>query len=359
MASSTWYPRYTRVSSPSYSSGGGSSSYGHHYQSRYFPTESGHHQAHTTVSYGIILFCRDQLHPNDLSRARVLLGQRRDSISYWEFIKNSLPKGSMTTMHIKLMSDEERQRCLQYHDADDFDTLWDDFWVFEENSMWTTHRERCRASFHENVAENRALFEQCQSTLPDADRDICHENNWHFPKGRPQTHEAELQCALREFEEETCISKHQVRVLDRQKTLQELYMGTNCKMYRTVYFLSESTATAGHSGQEAEPALEDSPLLPLGRAARPALVHVRRGAPPDTDHHAAEQRARSSAGLARQDARHHRAVLHAARRATVCLSHAAAAKHGARRGAREGERQPVGGASAGRQRRGKRKSTWR
>jgi 8-oxo-dGTP pyrophosphatase MutT (NUDIX family) len=218
------------------------------------------------------LFCRDAVVPNDLSKARLLLGQRRDSISYWEFVKNNVPKGSasMFKMHVRLMSDQERQRCIAHHLANDFDTLWDDLWVFEENGSWTTQREKCRVAFHANMEQFMDTFEECQrhrvdvswtagsesswslspssssessctSLLDPECDDVQHETMWHFPKGRLESHESQLQCALREFEEETGISKHQVRVLDRHKTMHELYVGTNGKLYRTVYYLSEAT----------------------------------------------------------------------------------------------------------------------
>ena len=39
-----------------------------------------------------------------------------------------------------------------------------------------------------------------------------HRDRWDFPKGHVEKGETELQCALRELEEETGIHKHQVRL---------------------------------------------------------------------------------------------------------------------------------------------------
>ena len=209
---------------------------GRNYQSRYFPHDN-HHYQHSTTTYGIILFCRDPKHPNDLSKIQYLLGQRRDSISYWEFIKNGTAKGALMEMHIGLMSDDERLRCLRYHDNNDFDTLWDDFCVFEQSNMWSTLKDRCKLMFHQNMETYRDVFIRCMSsTSPD----VLHTTTWHFPKGRAQHSESELACALREFEEETGFSRHQIWVLDRNKCMNELYIGTNGKTYRTVYFLAET-----------------------------------------------------------------------------------------------------------------------
>src|SRR5580693_9230739 len=63
-------------------------------------------------SYGIILFTV----VNNDNNSEILFQtvQRRDSISYAEFLKDNLPI-DLIKMHINLMSKEERKRCIDYY----------------------------------------------------------------------------------------------------------------------------------------------------------------------------------------------------------------------------------------------------
>jgi len=62
---------------------------------------------------------------------------------------------------------------------------------------------------------------------------------WEFPKGRMQQNETEIECALREFEEETHISKNNINLIYNLCPLEEFYTSTNDKMYKITYFLSQ------------------------------------------------------------------------------------------------------------------------
>lgn len=64
------------------------------------------------------------------------------------------------------------------------------------------------------------------------------ETEWEFPKGRRNQKEKDLECALREFEEETGIPKEQIYIIENVLPFEETFIGTNYKSYKHKYFLA-------------------------------------------------------------------------------------------------------------------------
>jgi 8-oxo-dGTP pyrophosphatase MutT (NUDIX family) len=64
------------------------------------------------------------------------------------------------------------------------------------------------------------------------------ETEWEFPKGRRNNKEKDLECALREFEEETGINKNKINVVENILPFEEIFIGTNHKSYKHKYFLA-------------------------------------------------------------------------------------------------------------------------
>jgi 8-oxo-dGTP pyrophosphatase MutT (NUDIX family) len=64
------------------------------------------------------------------------------------------------------------------------------------------------------------------------------ETEWEFPKGRRNNKEKDLECALREFEEETGINKNKISVVENILPFEEIFIGTNHKSYKHKYFLA-------------------------------------------------------------------------------------------------------------------------
>jgi 8-oxo-dGTP pyrophosphatase MutT (NUDIX family) len=63
------------------------------------------------------------------------------------------------------------------------------------------------------------------------------ETEWEFPKGRKNYQERDIDCALREFEEETGISKENIKIIENVLPFEEMYVGSNHKIYKHKYFL--------------------------------------------------------------------------------------------------------------------------
>lgn len=65
------------------------------------------------------------------------------------------------------------------------------------------------------------------------------EPEWGFPKGRKNYQEKDLQCALREFEEETGISSKKLNIIENIMPFEEIFTGSNYKSYKHKYFLAK------------------------------------------------------------------------------------------------------------------------
>ena len=79
---------------------------------------------HPILSYGIILYNKEK----ETNQYRIVLVERKDSLSYIEFIRGKY-KNPLNYDYIQLligrMTEEEKGNLLKY----DFDTLWKKLWI--------------------------------------------------------------------------------------------------------------------------------------------------------------------------------------------------------------------------------------
>jgi 8-oxo-dGTP pyrophosphatase MutT (NUDIX family) len=64
------------------------------------------------------------------------------------------------------------------------------------------------------------------------------EPEWGFPKGRRNFKERDLECAIREFEEETGYDKKNLILIKNMNPCEEIFTGSNLKSYKHRYFLA-------------------------------------------------------------------------------------------------------------------------
>ena len=65
------------------------------------------------------------------------------------------------------------------------------------------------------------------------------EPEWGFPKGRRNFNETDLNCALREFNEETNINYEDYVLYENIIPLEEEYIGSNKIKYKNVYYIGK------------------------------------------------------------------------------------------------------------------------
>ena len=167
------------------------------------------------VSYGLIL------HTIIDGEIYYLIGNVRDTIAYKEFIKGNL-KDCDIIKYIEKMSHDEKYRIV----TENFNELLDDLTINHNSKVYKTSKEN-----EDLFNKNRMKY---FSYLTDT-TGLKHKP-WIFPKGRLNNNETEIECALREFEEETQIESKYITIYNN-KSFEELYYGLDYKLYKTVYFI--------------------------------------------------------------------------------------------------------------------------
>jgi len=190
-----------------------------------------HHCKLPITSYGIILFRSSSV------GLQFLMIRRKDSYGYIEFIRGKYTNLNLIQIQkmIDQMSLEEKSRLLQYS----FNELWKMMWG--ENN-YIQYRSEEGISSKKFDALKHGIFiqgkmynlEQLIQQSPTA----WTETEWEFPKGRRNFQEKDMECALREFEEETGISREFISVIDNLLPFEETYIGSNLKSYKHKYYLA-------------------------------------------------------------------------------------------------------------------------
>lgn len=187
------------------------------------------------TSYGIILF---RNHPE--KGVQYLMIRRKDSFGYIDFIRGKYTLNNLEHFEIMFneMSIEERERILKY----DFETLWKMLWNIKDNEQLTIFKAEETASnkkfyaLKNGIEINDGEIINLESLILNA-KTSWKETEWEFPKGRRNHQEKDLDCALREFEEETGINKKYVKIIENIMQFEEIFIGSNHKSYKHKYFL--------------------------------------------------------------------------------------------------------------------------
>ena len=170
-----------------------------------------------STSYGIIVYTyqREEL--------RFLMTLRRDTFCY-ESIIRGLYTDNMLTEYISHITRAERTRILEYP----FDMLWKDLWVSPKRRLYRIEYKKAKEKFMEN--HTKIILHV--TNLDQFDTEL-----WEFPKGKLFYEETPIQCALREFEEETNIKKNNIILVKKAGTYDDSFTGNDQRQYQSMYYL--------------------------------------------------------------------------------------------------------------------------
>ena len=182
------------------------------------------------ISYGVMLF---KYINNQWS---LLLVQRKDSISYIEFIRG---KYSITNTG-KLLTILSNITKYELHMilTNNFDYLWNLLWSsnIDTISIKKFEKEYSSSLKKFNFIKSKTNTINIYDILSVLINDYT-DTEWGIPKGRRNLNETDLIVACREFEEETNITSDQYSIL-QINPIRERFLGTNNIKYDHIYYIA-------------------------------------------------------------------------------------------------------------------------
>ena len=198
------------------------------------------------TSNGIIVF------KDSDEGASYLMIRRKDTLGFVEFIRGKYPiynKAYLQRLIDEMTLDEKRRLQTQT-----FSELWSNVWGDYLNAKYQNEETVSCERFNllkDGVKIYRGNGASCIVKLDELIENSSTrwtEPEWGFPKGRRNYQEKDIDCALREFSEETGYDASKLIVMQNIIPYEEIFMGSNVKTYKHKYYiayfpLSQTAAT--------------------------------------------------------------------------------------------------------------------
>lgn len=178
---------------------------------------------------------KNSITTNYNNKIKFLMVQRKHSLGYMEFMRGKYNINDID--NIKYLLEQTTPLELENIKNKNFDYLWNMLWDNDPNSTNTIKNKHhykeymiSKQKFYQLKMNNNDLLISVKPKFT--------FNEWGFPKGRRETYETDIVCAMREFEEETFYNENDYMVLDESNYIKENLVGTNGVNYRHNYFLA-------------------------------------------------------------------------------------------------------------------------
>lgn len=183
---------------------------------------------HPIMSFGIICYRKQD------DKINYLMIQRKDSLSFMEFIrgKYNVNDNGYLKQLVSSMTNNEKNLLLN----NNFDEIWNYTW-YQNNSTSIKHT----SEYYES--KNKFDYLKHNEILSNIINNIVclvnQEQEWGFPKGRRKLKETDINCAIREFCEETRLKPTDIEVQFDIKPFEEIFFGTNNILYKHTYYIAK------------------------------------------------------------------------------------------------------------------------
>jgi len=215
----------------------------HHQNQNFFCNNCGKYGNHTysnckfpTTSIGLIV-----ARPGAVANSyEFLMIRRKDTLGFVDFVRGKYTFADF--VHLRNIIDEmtvhEKRRLL----TSEFKQLWTEMWGGYTNSQFTGEEAQSRDKFNRlkngvtirggdgRIVTLRDLIENSPTQWQSAE--------WGFPKGRRNNQECDIDCAIRENNEETGYAVSKSDILSNIAPFEEVFIGSNFKSYKHKYFIA-------------------------------------------------------------------------------------------------------------------------
>ena len=186
------------------------------------------------TSVGIIAI-KPKIYDND--KNKFLIIRRKDTLGYVDFIrgKYKLYNDNHILSLINEMTICEKQKLL----TNNFDFLWNELWGEEIGIQYRNEENDSKKKFE--ALKNGFIHKDKHITL---EKIISRSNTnwvepeWGFPKGRRNYQENDIDCAIREWEEESGYNRNQIKLINNLLPYEEIFIGSNFKSYKHKYYVA-------------------------------------------------------------------------------------------------------------------------
>jgi ADP-ribose pyrophosphatase YjhB (NUDIX family) len=172
-----------------------------------------------------------------------LMIQRIDSFGYIEFMRGKYSIHSYNYLRniIDEMTVQEKQNIL----TKPFDELWVSLWGEYSGLQYRGEQQLSKNKYLQlkNGIKWDGMNYNLESLITSSTTNW-EMAEWGFPKGRRNHQEKDLDCAFREFSEETGYNKECLNQIFNILPYEEIFIGSNVKCYKNKYFLCYMNANS-------------------------------------------------------------------------------------------------------------------
>jgi ADP-ribose pyrophosphatase YjhB (NUDIX family) len=121
----------------------------------------------------------------------------------------------------------------------EFEDIWNDMWGGDTKKISLNKKEYIESKHKFDCLKTNTDVELGLNFYVNHVKPYYDTPEWGFPKGRKAKGESDLECAIREFCEETGYEPDNINILSDVSPIVEDIIGTNGVSYRHIYFLAE------------------------------------------------------------------------------------------------------------------------